>query len=149
MEDINAFVGPLIPLYWTSGDVCPGFQSQDVSIACMLSHLHAMDSSDSPLVQPLLTSSWPARQPSLFNPYTCRHVHKHSWSSKPRPSVICIFLIACKHSFCNTFLVVKCLELRGEPLLIKTLSLNRSQALNQVTIDQSVIFPFLRHFSHT
>ena len=23
------FVGPLIPLFWTSGDVCPGFQSQD------------------------------------------------------------------------------------------------------------------------
>ena len=22
------FVGPLIPLFWTSGDVCPGFQSQ-------------------------------------------------------------------------------------------------------------------------
>ena len=23
------FVGPLIPLFWTSGEVCPGFQSQD------------------------------------------------------------------------------------------------------------------------
>ena len=22
------FVGPLVPLFWTSGDVCPGFQSQ-------------------------------------------------------------------------------------------------------------------------
>ena len=22
------FVGPLIPLFWTSGDVCPGFQNQ-------------------------------------------------------------------------------------------------------------------------
>ena len=22
------FVGPLIPLFWTSGDICPGFQSQ-------------------------------------------------------------------------------------------------------------------------
>ena len=26
--DISLFVGPLIPLFWTSGDVCPGFQSQ-------------------------------------------------------------------------------------------------------------------------
>ena len=25
LEDINPFVGPLIPLFWTSGDVCPGF----------------------------------------------------------------------------------------------------------------------------
>ena len=30
------FVGPLIPLFWTSGDVCPGFQSQSGSLACFL-----------------------------------------------------------------------------------------------------------------
>ena len=30
------FVGPLIPLFWTSSDVCPGFQSQDGS-----PHYHA------------------------------------------------------------------------------------------------------------
>ena len=29
-------VGPLIPLFWTSGNVCPGFQSQDGSLACFL-----------------------------------------------------------------------------------------------------------------
>ena len=28
-------VGPLIPLFWTSGDVSPGFQSQGRSLACM------------------------------------------------------------------------------------------------------------------
>ena len=28
LEDISLFVGPLIPLVWTSGDICPGFQSQ-------------------------------------------------------------------------------------------------------------------------
>ena len=25
--DISLFVGPLIPLFWTSGDVCPGFKA--------------------------------------------------------------------------------------------------------------------------
>ena len=25
---MSFFVGPLIPLFWTPGDVCPGFQSQ-------------------------------------------------------------------------------------------------------------------------
>ena len=28
------FEGPLIPLFWTSGDVCPGFQSQGGFLAC-------------------------------------------------------------------------------------------------------------------
>ena len=32
------FVGPLVPLFWTSPDICPGFQSQGGSL-CMLSHL--------------------------------------------------------------------------------------------------------------
>ena len=35
------FVGPLIPLFWTSGDVCPGFQSQGGFLACTLSCLCA------------------------------------------------------------------------------------------------------------
>ena len=30
------FVGLLIPLFWTSGDVCSGFQSQGGSLACFL-----------------------------------------------------------------------------------------------------------------
>ena len=29
-------MGPLIPLFWTSGDVCPGFQSQGGSFVCFL-----------------------------------------------------------------------------------------------------------------
>ena len=29
-------MGPLIPLFWTSGDVFPGFQSQGGSLACVL-----------------------------------------------------------------------------------------------------------------
>ena len=50
------FVGPLIPLFWPSGDVCLGFQSKSRSPTCVLPDLLAMDSSDSPLVQHLLTS---------------------------------------------------------------------------------------------
>ena len=30
------FVGPLIPLFWTSGDICPGFQSQCEWLACFI-----------------------------------------------------------------------------------------------------------------
>ena len=29
------FVGPLIPLFWTFGDICPGFQSQGGSFFCV------------------------------------------------------------------------------------------------------------------
>ena len=35
------FMGPLISLFWTSGDVCPGFQSQG-GLTCMLSCLRAI-----------------------------------------------------------------------------------------------------------
>ena len=52
------FVGPLIPLFWTSGDVSPGFQSQGGSLTCVLLRLHTMNSSDSPLLRHLLTSCW-------------------------------------------------------------------------------------------
>ena len=38
---MSFFVGPLIPLFWTSGDVCPGFQSQG-GLDCMLSCLSAI-----------------------------------------------------------------------------------------------------------
>ena len=58
-------VGRLIPLLWTSGDSCCGFQSQGWTLTCMLPVLHAMYSSDSPLVRHLLTSWWPAWQLSL------------------------------------------------------------------------------------
>ena len=36
-------MGPLISLFWTSGDVCPGLKSQAGSLACVLPRLHAMD----------------------------------------------------------------------------------------------------------
>ena len=47
-------MGPLTPLFETSGDICPRFQSMGGFLACMLPHLCTMDSSDSPLVQHLL-----------------------------------------------------------------------------------------------
>ena len=50
------FLGSLIPLFWTSGDVCPECQIQGGFLACVRCHLCAMDSSDSPLVLHLLTS---------------------------------------------------------------------------------------------
>ena len=36
------FVGPLIPLFWTSGEVFPGFQNQGGFLACTLSCLHTI-----------------------------------------------------------------------------------------------------------
>ena len=50
------FVGLLMPLLWTSGNVCPGFQSQGVSLTYVLCCLCAMESPDLRLVQHLLTS---------------------------------------------------------------------------------------------
>ena len=44
------FLGPLIPLTLTSGNVYPGFHSEGRFLTCRLSHLRTMDSSDSPLV---------------------------------------------------------------------------------------------------
>ena len=32
-------MGPLIPLFWTSGYVCPGFQRQGISLICVLRHI--------------------------------------------------------------------------------------------------------------
>ena len=56
------FVGQLISVFWTSGDVWPVFQSQGGFLVCVLCHLRAMDSSDSPLVWHLLTFSRPATE---------------------------------------------------------------------------------------
>ena len=58
------FVGPLITLFWTSGDVSSGFQSQGGSLTCILHHLCKMGTSDSPLVRHLLTAGRPAWQPN-------------------------------------------------------------------------------------
>ena len=85
------YVGPLIPLFWTSGGFCPGPQSQRGSLTRMLHHLHAMDSLDSSL----LTAWWPAWQPSCLI-HILAHVYRHWWGSNPGSQV-------------NTY-DVKCLE---------------------------------------
>ena len=50
LEDISPFCGATDTLFWTSDDVYPWIQSQVDSLACMLCHLCAIDSSESPLV---------------------------------------------------------------------------------------------------
>ena len=37
MEDVSPFVVPLVPLFWSSGDICPGFQVMaNPSLICFL-----------------------------------------------------------------------------------------------------------------
>ena len=55
------FVGPPIPLFQTSSEVCPWFQVKE-RFPHGLSHLHAIYFSDSPLVLHLLTSWRPVWQ---------------------------------------------------------------------------------------
>ena len=64
LEYISTFVGQLITLFWTSGDVCNEFQSQGGSLTCMLHHLCKMGTSDSSLVRHLLTARRPAWRPN-------------------------------------------------------------------------------------
>ena len=86
---------PLIPLFWTSGDIYPVFQSQGGSPTCMFPCLHTIDSSHSPLVLNLLTVQRSAWQLSLFDPDTCRScVHKHWWRFKP--ITVCTATQGCK-----------------------------------------------------
>ena len=63
-QDIRTFG---VPVFCTSGDVCPRFQSQGRSFAWVLCCLHIMDSSDSHLVRHLLTTWQPAWQPILYS----------------------------------------------------------------------------------
>ena len=40
LEGISPFCGATEPLFWTSSDVCPGFQSHGGSFSCVLPCLH-------------------------------------------------------------------------------------------------------------
>ena len=71
------FVGPLIPLFWTTVDIWPRFHSLGGLFAYIITHLCAMDSIGSTLVQHLLTSSRAAWQPSPFDPRTLYTYFKH------------------------------------------------------------------------
>ena len=48
-----------------------GFKARVDSFTSMICYLHTTDSSDSSLVQHLLTSWWPAWSLSCFDPHTC------------------------------------------------------------------------------
>ena len=65
------FVGPLIPLFGLLMRSALSFKARVNCFIYMLSHLCAMKSSDSPLVQHLLISWWPTWQPSHSGPCTC------------------------------------------------------------------------------
>ena len=84
---LDIFMGPLIPLFWTSGNVLPRLQGQIGCQACMLYCLCVRDSSDLPLVQHLLVSWWPALHPSLVDLHTYVCIQKHLWDSKPRKNM--------------------------------------------------------------
>ena len=83
------FVGPLIPLFWTSSDICPWFQSQGRSLSCVLPHLCVMILLDSFLDQHLLTSWHGAWQAGLFDPHTYTPVDQHltAWQGAWQPGL--------------------------------------------------------------
>ena len=57
LEGTCPFMGPLIPLFWTSGDVSSGFQYQSGQSYSHLVQAYVMYiPKDSPMVQHLLTS---------------------------------------------------------------------------------------------
>ena len=60
--------GALVPLFWLLVTFALDFKSRVDPLTCVLFCLISMDSSDSPLVQDLLTSRWSAWQPSPFYP---------------------------------------------------------------------------------
>ena len=73
------FVGPLTPLFWTSGGVCPGFQSQG-GLTCMLSCLHVIPQIHlwCDTCQPL--DGQHGSQATLTHILAAvRHIHKQSW----------------------------------------------------------------------
>ena len=77
--------GPLIPLFWTSGDVSSGFQSHRGQPHSCLAYvpyvLYVLW--DSPLVWHLLTSWWQAWQPSHSQPHTYEQAIGGEGTSKP------------------------------------------------------------------
>ena len=72
-------MGPLVPLFWTSGDVCPGFQSQggfpclDASLPV---HNRFLRFTSGVTPADCIEVTW---QPSLFDPCTCSCVCRHWW----------------------------------------------------------------------
>ena len=82
------FVGPLIQLFWSSGDIFRGFRSQDGSLACILPCLDAMDSSHftsgATPADPLFTTGSIATEPFLS---MYLYMYNYWWDSNPRSNV--------------------------------------------------------------
>ena len=80
LENISPFVGPLIPLFWTSGDVSSGFQSQNGQ-----PYLHLLGGGIYVICFPRFTSGvTPADllAASMAAEHTCDH---HWWGSNRKP----------------------------------------------------------------
>ena len=71
VDDIRPFLWPLIPLSWTSGDVC----TEPSRIPSLVNNKFL----SSPLVQQLLNSWPPAWQPRCFRS-TYLNGYKHGWA---------------------------------------------------------------------
>ena len=70
LVDTRPFVGPMMPLFWTSGDISSGFQSQSGQIYLHFVEVYVMYISwDSSLVLHLLTSWQPTWLPSCSHPH--------------------------------------------------------------------------------
>ena len=78
LKDISSFCGAL---FWTCFGLPWGFKGRVDLLACVLHHLHALESSDSPLVQHLLISL-----PSMtVEPFFQVLANKHWWDLRPVP----------------------------------------------------------------
>ena len=62
------FVGPLLALFWTSGDICPWFLSQGGYLVCVFHPLSI--TRFHPLVRHLPNSWWSVLHPSRLDPIT-------------------------------------------------------------------------------
>ena len=92
------FVGPLIPLFWTSGDICPRFQNRSGSSP--VCNVFLRFRSGARPADPLMASM---AAESVLLIHLLVHIYKHLWDSKPRSSVQISFKSIIGHQFakCN------------------------------------------------
>ena len=74
LEDVSPFSGPLMPLFWTSGEACHGLKtSKDPLLACFRACIQWI-----PQIYLWCDTGWPrwwqAWQLSLFDPHTCTFI---------------------------------------------------------------------------
>ena len=81
-----SFLGPLVPLFWISGDISSGFQNQ--SGICLFHFFTEVNvvyiPQDPPLVLHMLTSWWPVSQ-LITSPYASAEVGVRSDSKGQSP----------------------------------------------------------------